>query len=1049
MKSRLLASLRKLFISTRTGHRRSRNRDTAGGAELLEIRRLLTVGSDGWTDLTPSADSRIIYVSSSGGNDLNDGLSVSSPLKTIRFARGKIRNGSADMMLLKKGDEFIEGNIGWEISGRSSDEQVVVSSYGSGVRPKLKETSFTYWGPNQPVGAELQYVAFVGLHFQGNYSQNPSSSANSFAVLMNGSFREVTFEDNVFAGYNSGANIQISSNGVSSTNGVAFRRNAIYENASQGILLSGGSNVLFEENVFDYNGFGGSGPTVLKHNLYLKDIDNVVLKENIFSRGSNFGTKLSSDTPGGFTNFVIENNLYYNNGIGLDHSAGASGDVYTTFTHEQGSISRNVFTQAGRTFSNGSSQDLVGWLLNTKDVEWAENLFVHKPPVSSGIILNWSAEHHQSVTVRDSVVYNWHIDSGLGVSDYLEHKANLRVDGFVSINNEVNLPASSYQDPARSVGSYYGTFGGSTDPIQFMMAARLNGKAGWDSRLTADAVNDYIRAGFARKLATPVVNLPVESQTADSRLPIEWNSISGADGYEIWYANLSTGQNPAIQGNAQTNRYIPSESLPIGRYRIWVRATQNGGPASPWSQPVTLHVNSAPSLNPISGNGAARPQLSWSPLPGAVRYEVWSDNLTTGEKRVVHATSIESTNYTLVNDLGFGTYRFWVRALDAANAVTSWSVPVDHSRDSVGTNINSIDFVSSSNIIAWEPLAGAVSYELWGDNTSLGTVKAVFLSQFAATSYVLPASLAFGQYRFWVRASDSSGLSSRWSPVASGVKSVSLIGPLQPTFNRRTPFEWRAVSGAVSYELYIAGAGVQLSPAGISTTQWTPASDLPAGDLNWWVRPWSAAGVRGPWSTMGRTNIGGRATVLSALQDNSTGSVRASFTWTAVTDASRYILHVERVGNGVVILEQNLTTPSYQTSVPLPAGQYRVWVRAIDSRDNSSGIWSNRYDFSIACLDFEEREPSDLPAFGESIATERTLASPTTDPFHDLECSDRHQNGGKETNWWSHEATESSENHELMYHYRRADRDSLMTEAEADLIDRVMIGEISEVDLVR
>lgn len=41
------------------------------------------VDANGWTVLTPSADSRLVYVSSSTGNNSNDGLSPATPKQTI------------------------------------------------------------------------------------------------------------------------------------------------------------------------------------------------------------------------------------------------------------------------------------------------------------------------------------------------------------------------------------------------------------------------------------------------------------------------------------------------------------------------------------------------------------------------------------------------------------------------------------------------------------------------------------------------------------------------------------------------------------------------------------------------------------------------------------------------------------------------------------------------------------------------------------------------------------------------------------------------------
>lgn len=63
---------------------------------------------DGWTNITASADSRIIYVSNSTGNDANAGLSSSAPLRTIAAAIAKTRNGFADWVRLKRGDVFNE-----------------------------------------------------------------------------------------------------------------------------------------------------------------------------------------------------------------------------------------------------------------------------------------------------------------------------------------------------------------------------------------------------------------------------------------------------------------------------------------------------------------------------------------------------------------------------------------------------------------------------------------------------------------------------------------------------------------------------------------------------------------------------------------------------------------------------------------------------------------------------------------------------------------------------------------------------------------------------
>src|SRR6185437_3774122 len=57
----------------------------AAPMESLELRRLLSVSmsSDGWTTVAPAADTRVIYVSSSTGNDQSNGLSPATAVRSI------------------------------------------------------------------------------------------------------------------------------------------------------------------------------------------------------------------------------------------------------------------------------------------------------------------------------------------------------------------------------------------------------------------------------------------------------------------------------------------------------------------------------------------------------------------------------------------------------------------------------------------------------------------------------------------------------------------------------------------------------------------------------------------------------------------------------------------------------------------------------------------------------------------------------------------------------------------------------------------------------
>ncbi len=116
-----------------------------------EPQRWLPVDQDGWTIFTPSADTRLLYVSSSAGDDAAgvayaaaDAAVGADPFrpvgpvhafKTIAAAQKLAREGFPDWVLLKRGDSWRE-NPGVR-SGRSASEPSLIAAYGDGPRPVL------------------------------------------------------------------------------------------------------------------------------------------------------------------------------------------------------------------------------------------------------------------------------------------------------------------------------------------------------------------------------------------------------------------------------------------------------------------------------------------------------------------------------------------------------------------------------------------------------------------------------------------------------------------------------------------------------------------------------------------------------------------------------------------------------------------------------------------------------------------------------------------------------------------------------------------------
>jgi hypothetical protein len=130
-----------------------------------------SLDAEGWTIFTPSADTRIIYVSNSLGNDLNDGLSEATPKKTLSAGFNLLRDGRPDWLLLKRGDTWVgEYFSNWDKNGRSITEPMVVGAYGplTADRPLILPGNRSFFTHNAGGSFYLNYLSVVSLHARGS-----------------------------------------------------------------------------------------------------------------------------------------------------------------------------------------------------------------------------------------------------------------------------------------------------------------------------------------------------------------------------------------------------------------------------------------------------------------------------------------------------------------------------------------------------------------------------------------------------------------------------------------------------------------------------------------------------------------------------------------------------------------------------------------------------------------------------------------------------------------------------------------------------------------
>ncbi|HTY02520.1 MAG TPA: hypothetical protein VMC81_02210 [Rhodocyclaceae bacterium] len=402
----------------------------------------------GWSILTPSSDSRLIYVSTSGndttahtyttaspevGTDPYNPSGAIAPYATIDAALAQARAGYPDYILLKRGDTWTRTAMINMKAGRSASERMVLGSFGpSTARPIVKG-----YGVNL---GKASYSALVGIQFTAS-RRNPTSP--DFAGFANA---DLTSDNNAgfdaLGGYNntvtgglliedcwfdwfSESIVQSPLTTAPVLTDVIIRRNLFTNSYStsghaQG-LYSDRASVWLEENIFDHNGWYKQGDTnfsdpaegkatMFNHNTYFAEARDTVFRNNLFLRASSIGNKFTSNTASGINvmnawSLLIDNNLYVEGEVGI--SLGGNDDQNNGPRWQDIYVTNNVMMHIGRT---QPTLRTLGWGLDVQDWNGGRvsgNVFAHWGDTTlNNNFAIYSSGHTSNVTYSGNVIYD-------------------------------------------------------------------------------------------------------------------------------------------------------------------------------------------------------------------------------------------------------------------------------------------------------------------------------------------------------------------------------------------------------------------------------------------------------------------------------------------------------------------------------------------------------------------------------------------------------------------------------------------------------------------
>lgn len=236
--------------------------------------------TSGFTAIRPSMDSKLIYVSSSLGDDQNSCLSEASPCKSIKAGMDKMRAGYPDHIYLRRGDTWRNETLLGLSSGRSAEEPAVLAYYGmNGARPKLISSGSAL----HIFQDKFANVQIMGLEFSSEKSAaNTEATPGRADIVLWGANQNILFEDNKF----SQMTVVVKARNNAKPENIRLRRNIWVDDSAVAnfakLHIEATNGLLIEENVFNYSTDKNEQGNLRPLALSISDINaTVILRGNI------------------------------------------------------------------------------------------------------------------------------------------------------------------------------------------------------------------------------------------------------------------------------------------------------------------------------------------------------------------------------------------------------------------------------------------------------------------------------------------------------------------------------------------------------------------------------------------------------------------------------------------------------------------------------------------------------------------------------------------------------------------------------------------------
>ncbi|MBL7793620.1 MAG: fibronectin type III domain-containing protein [Saprospiraceae bacterium] len=307
----------------------------------------------------------------------------------------------------------------------------------------------------------------------------------------------------------------------------------------------------------------------------------------------------------------------------------------------------------------------------------------------------------------------------------------------------------------------------------------------------------------------------VVSNITGTEATLTWNAVAGAQQYEV---EVEDNENtPLFAFNTLTSETTVTVTglSPNGQYQFKVKSKCGGGLSSDYSAWVFFNTGTGTggntggntgggntgggtggacgipaglSVSDLTGTSAV---LSWSPVAGALKYEVEVEDDENTPLFAFNAITSDTT-IAVIGLAPGGSYQFKVKSKCDGGLSSDYSGWVFFGAGATGggntggggtggacekpANLQALQITTTSAMLTWSPVAGALKYEIEVEDDE-NTIAFSFNALTADTAVLIIGLTPGGNYQFKVKSKCGGGMSSDYSDWNFFSTATQLVAP--------------------------------------------------------------------------------------------------------------------------------------------------------------------------------------------------------------------------------------------------------------------------------